>query len=56
MLSIKFINDNRDYVRKALENRNFDLSVFDTLLSHIDKRGADNVWGSAKKSWVVKIK
>nr|WP_318027501.1 hypothetical protein [Mycoplasmopsis bovis] len=49
MLSIKFINDNRDYVRKALENRNFDLSVFDTLLSHIDKRGAKQCMRLSKK-------
>ncbi len=51
MLSIKFINDNRDYVRKALENRNFDLSVFDTLLSHIDKRGAAMYEAQQKRAY-----
>lgn len=39
MLSIKFINDNRDYVRKVLENRNFDVFVFDIFLFYFDKRG-----------------
>lgn len=39
MLSIKFINDNCDYVRKVLENRNFDVFVFDIFLFYFDKRG-----------------
>ncbi|AEI89771.1 serine--tRNA ligase [Mycoplasmopsis bovis] len=55
MLSIKFINDNRDYVRKALENRNFDLSVFDTLLSHIDKRGAAMYEAQQKRAELSKL-
>lgn len=55
MLSIKFINDNRDYVRKALENRNFDVSVFDTLLSYLDKRGAAMHDAQIKRSELSKL-
>ncbi|MCE6114939.1 serine--tRNA ligase [Mycoplasmopsis agalactiae] len=55
MLSIKIINDNRDYVRKALENRNFDVSVFDTLLSYLDKRGAAMHDAQIKRSELSKL-
>ncbi|MCS4536553.1 serine--tRNA ligase [Mycoplasma sp. CSL7475-4] len=39
MLNIKFIQENKEKVRKNLANRNFDLSVFDNLVDLLEQRG-----------------
>ncbi|WP_029513749.1 serine--tRNA ligase [Mycoplasmopsis primatum] len=39
MLSIKFIIDNPDKVRVGLQNRNFDLKIFNKLMTILSKRG-----------------
>ncbi|WP_027121505.1 serine--tRNA ligase [Mycoplasma leonicaptivi] len=50
MLDIKFIQNNKEKVRKGLESRGFDLSIFDELLNILEIRGAKMSEAQSKKA------
>ncbi|QKT05182.1 serine--tRNA ligase [Mycoplasma sp. OR1901] len=55
MLDLKFIQKNKEIVRKGLENRGFDVEIFDKLISISEDRGSKMFMAQNKKAELGKL-
>ncbi|BAW18348.1 serine--tRNA ligase [Mycoplasmopsis bovigenitalium] len=55
MLNIKYIQENKEKVRDLLEKRNFDVEIYDELLSLLEKRGKCMFDAQSKKAELSKF-
>ncbi|QBF34407.1 serine--tRNA ligase [Mycoplasmopsis phocirhinis] len=55
MLSIKFIQENKEKVRINLQNRNFDLNIYDKLINLLEQRGSFMYEAQSKRAQLAKF-